>query len=179
VVAALAVYREQGVRCAWVDLDGHFGNSIQDSREFAPDLDRAIPLNINPGGRGEAYLGDLVKKLEWLEQCLLFGHVDYVCFAHGADSHEWDDLRGQLSTEQWLRAAECVYLAVYRASCRLGRPVPVVMSLFGGYREDDLASVLELHLADLAVSLRMLGGARVSYQPAVQRPARALKGRPA
>lgn len=168
VVAALEVYRQQGARCAWVDLDGHFGNSIEDSRTFAPDLDQAIPLNLNPAGRGQAYLESLEGQLLRLEQYLLHERVDYVCFAHGADSHEWDDLRGQLSTQQWLLAAEMVYGAIARASARLGRPVPVVMALFGGYRADDPNSVLELHLADLAAALRLLGGAPVRFQPCVQ-----------
>ena len=42
------------------------------------------------------------------------------------------------------------------------------MALFGGYRDDDPNSVLELHLADLAAALRLLGGAPVRFQPCVQ-----------
>jgi len=38
------MYRERGLSGAWIDLDGHFGNSIDDTIDFAPDLARAVPV---------------------------------------------------------------------------------------------------------------------------------------
>lgn len=169
VIASLEAYRTLGVSGAWVDLDGHFGNSIEDSRRFARDLDRAVPewAHVNPIGSGVGYLDDLEDKLVDVADGLLSGRLGYVAFAHGADSHEWDDLGYQCTTRQWLRASELVYGMVADVSARLGRPVPLVTALFGGYREDDPTSVLELHCADLAVALRKLTGASVAYEPKV------------
>src|SRR6185295_16795423 len=94
VIAALELYGSCGKVGAWVDLDGHFGNSIEDSREFAPALNDAIPYgcNINPRGAGHSYLNDLSFQMEELGKRVMAGKVDYVCVAHGADSHEWDSL---------------------------------------------------------------------------------------
>jgi len=172
VIAAVRAYRERGARGAWIDLDGHFGNSIEDSRDFVADLDKAIPLyaNINPDGRHERYLSSLRGHLDTLGRHVLAGEIDYVCFAHGADSHEWDDLGTQCSTAEWIAASCMVYARIAEWSAALGRPVPVVLALFGGYREDHPESVLELHAADLAIGIAILSGARVSYEPKVRHP---------
>ncbi len=168
VIAALKLYRERGLRGAWVDLDGHFGNSIEDSREFAPDLNEAIApgLNINPSGSHGGYLADLAAKLAVLKQAVLSGNVDYVAFAHGADSHEWDQLGYQCSTAEWLQAAELVYAML--AEVRQVRPLPVTLALFGGYRDDHPESVLGLHAMDAAVCLRRLSGVDLNYQAEVR-----------
>ena len=171
VIAALDLYRGRGLRGAWIDMDGHFGNSIEDSREFAPDLNNAIPrsCNINPVGRGETYLRDLTDKVDALHELVVTGHVDYVCVAHGADSHEWDQLGGQLTTAEWLQASDIVYGSVARMrQTRLH--VPVTMALFGGYRDDHPESVLGLHAMDLAKALRHLGGVKslASYNEEVR-----------
>lgn len=168
VIAALDVYRDSGARGAWIDLDGHFGNSIEDTRSFAPDLDAAIPINLNPRGRGGAYLADLAKGLQAVLHEIIHDRIDYVGFAHGADSHEWDDLRGQCSTIEWLYASTMVYNMVKTARLLRGRPMPLVLALFGGYRDDDPASVLELHCADLALALRGVAGLDVTYEPQVK-----------
>ncbi len=169
VIASLEAYRTLGVSGAWIDLDGHFGNSIEDSRRFARDLRAAVPewAHVNPMGTGIDYLCDLEERLDEVADGLLNGRLGYVAFAHGADSHEWDDLGYQCTTRQWLRASELVYGMVEAVSLELGRPVPLVTALFGGYREDDPTSVLELHCADLAVALRKLTGTQVNYEPKV------------
>ncbi|MSQ83181.1 MAG: hypothetical protein EXR77_09770 [Myxococcales bacterium] len=155
VVAGLQLYRDKGKRGAWIDLDGHFGNSIEDSRHFATDLNVALAVNINPSGSHESYLADLNSKLANLEQRIIAGEIDYVCFAHGADSHQWDDLGYQCTTAEWLQAADAVYQMLAR--CRgEGRALPVTLALFGGYRDDHPESVLGLHAMDLARALNYL-----------------------
>lgn len=159
VIAALQLYRQRGLRGAWVDLDGHFGNSIEDSREFAPDLNAAIArgLNINPSGQHAAYLASLKTELAKLVQRATLGEVDYICVAHGADSHEWDQLGSQCTTAEWLEAADLTYGAV--AEIRKVQPkVGVTLALFGGYRDDHPASVLGLHAMDTARALVQVAG---------------------
>ena len=172
VIAAVRAYERHGAVGAWVDLDGHFGNSIEDSREFAPVLNQAVPqaVHINPSGTGQRYLESLREGLDRVGEHVLSGAVTYVAFAHGADSHVWDQLSGQCSTAQWLCASQLVYSAIADWSRHLRRPVPVVLALFGGYRDDDPRSVLELHAADLAIALATLGGAPIEYTPVVTRP---------
>ncbi len=165
VLAGLRLYRERGLRGAWLDLDGHFGNSIEDSRSFAPDLEAALPFNVNPGHTHSVYLADLEKSLYTVGQAVIRGEIDYVAFAHGADSHEDDDLGGQCTTREWLDASRRVYSAVARWSERLGRPVPLALALFGGYRRDDYDFVLRLHAADLAIGLDTLAGTRFAFDP--------------
>jgi len=160
VIASVTLHRERGLSGAWIDLDVHFGNSIGDSRAFVPDLDDAIRFNLNPAGAHRAYLADLEEGLAAIGEAVLARRVHYVAFAHGADSHEDDDLGGQCSTEEWLEASRLVYAAIGRWSEALGAPVPVALALFGGYRDADPEAVLRLHGADLAIGLRTLGGRR-------------------
>jgi acetoin utilization deacetylase AcuC-like enzyme len=171
VIAALRVFRARGARGAWIDLDGHFGNSIEDSRAFRPELDAAIPAwaHINPAGRHRAYLRDLEERLGVLGERVLSGDIDYVGFAHGADSHEWDDLGVQCTTAEWIAASRLVYGAIDRWSRTLGRALPLVLALFGGYRDDDPDSVLELHAADVSIALSTLAGLDVEHRPKVAR----------
>lgn len=173
VVAAVDLYRRRGLRGAWVDLDGHFGNSIEDSRAFAPAIEAAIApgLNINPRYSHEQYLVDLRRQLGVLEAAVRDGRVDYVCVAHGADSHEWDDLGYQCTTAEWLEAADIVYGTL--AELRSTRPLGVTLALFGGYRDDHPESVLGLHAMDLSRCLRHLGRVDVPFQTEVRRPRRA------
>lgn len=92
--------------------------------------------------------------------------------AHGADSHVDDDLGGQCDTWEWLAASRLVYERINAWSAALGRPMPVVLALFGGYRGDSPESVLELHVADCATAIATLGGADVSHTPRVVRKRR-------
>lgn len=71
----------------YLDLDAHYGNSIEDSRYFVTDLDKAIPIggNINPDGKHKNYIDDLKHRLKILEKKILNDEIHYVVFAHGAD----------------------------------------------------------------------------------------------
>ena len=170
VIAALKLYRSGGLRGVWFDLDGHFGNSSEDSREFAPVLNQAVApeFNINPIGAGARYLADLDTQIARVRARLLAGALDYVVFAHGADSHEWDQLGHQCTTAQWLSAATRIYSML--RDVRDVRPVPVTLALFGGYRDDHPESVLGLHAMDLAECLRLLCGRPVVYEAEVREP---------
>ncbi len=160
VIASLKLWRDKHLRGAWIDLDGHYGNSIEDSRVFAPDLIEAVAPgnNINPEGKGLDYLANLRNELAQLRERVLAGGVDYLCFCHGADSHMDDDLGDQCSTEQWLEASRLVYTFVRDVSQERGAPLPLSLSLFGGYRAQNYDAVLALHAADLLVCLQVLGG---------------------
>lgn len=170
VVAALQLYHWRGLVGAWFDLDGHFGNSIEDSRGFAVDLDHAIPhrYHINPEGSHATYLGHVKRGVERVRNGLLAHEIDYVCFAHGADSHEWDMLGMQCTTEEWLEAAKLIYTML--AEVQYTRPVPVVMVHFGGYREDHPESVLALHARDLAQCFEHLMRQPINYSPDIHPP---------
>ncbi len=170
VIAALQLYRREGLATAWVDTDEHHGNAIPDAAAANPEVRRAIPLDINPTGVGADYLASLERGLARIEDAVVAGDVGLVCVGHGADSHEWDDLGGSVTTEEWLEAARRTYAMVGRAAARLGRPVPLVTSFFGGYREDDYTAVLDLHIADVAMALNVLGGTHVEFAPHVPPP---------
>jgi hypothetical protein len=158
VIAAVKILREHRLVGAHIDFDGHFGNSIEDSRAFFAELNEAIPpgCNINPTGAHTGYLASLKDHLADLEERLARGEVHYVVFAHGADSHEDDDLGGQCTTAEWPEASELVYGMLDRVSQQLGRPVRLTLALFGGYREDNYEAVLRLYAADLICCLQIL-----------------------
>lgn len=166
VIASTKIFREFGMSGAYIDLDGHFGNSIEESRSYVPDLDQAVPspFNINPTGRHESYLADLRKMLARLQSAILSGSIHYVVVCHGADSHYWDDLGIQCTTEEWIECSRMVYGMIRETSLKLGRPLPTILSLFGGYRSDDYTSVLNLHTGDLVVCLNTLCGHCIEYE---------------
>lgn len=173
VIASLKLYREKKAVGAYIDLDGHFGNSIEDARgHVGPDLDAAVPpgMNINPDGFHARYLADLRAKLDTLEKKAAAGEINYIVFCHGADSHEWDQLGSNCSTEEWLECSRMVYSMIKRLDEKLGRPFPLALALFGGYRSDDYESVLNLHAGDLAICLETLCGAGTGFSPVVRRP---------
>lgn len=173
VNASLKLYNLSGKVGAYVDLDGHFGNSIEDSRTFCKTLDQVIPreYHINPTGTHREYIADLGEKLQVLLQGLLAKKVHYVVLCHGADSHEWDDLGGQLTTTEWLVAANLVYGMLSIAAEAIG-PVPFTLALFGGYRADHYESVLDLHWASVKLALQTLGGRMSDFWPQVKVPER-------
>ncbi len=177
VIASANIYRQHQLSGVHIDLDGHYGNSIEDSRSFVKDLDLAVPpgCNVNPKGIHGAYLVDLHRKLRRITKLFLKGKVHYVVYAHGADSHEWDDLGGQCTTAEWLQAARLVYTWINHVSHALGRPVPLVLALFGGYRKDDYDSVLSLHAADTALCLSLLCNQPLAYRPEVTKPVRKIR----
>jgi len=173
VIASVKLYREKGMRGCYFDLDGHYGNSIEDSREFCPDINEAVPdgFNINPHGRNKSYLDNLLKEFEKVEHAIIAGEINYVVWCHGADSHEHDDLGGQLSTAYWIQCAEEFYKWVKLIDEKLalaGRaPLPVSMALFGGYRSDSYESVLSLHTKDTVLCLNTLCGQNINYEAQV------------
>lgn len=111
----------------YLDLDGHFGNSIEDSRSFHADVNKAIPVgcNFNPTGKDESYIKDLQRCLLKIGKLYKEKKIHYLVFCHGADSHEWDDLGGGCNTETWFKCSELVY------SFALQTGIPLSLSLFG------------------------------------------------
>ena len=169
VISSIKMYRKYGVRGAYLDLDGHYGNSIGDSKGFIKskygwDLDDIIVMNINPHFYGEEYLNDLATQLHILEQNIEVGAVDYIVWCHGADSHQDDDLGSQLSTEQWIKSSAMFYAWLDTLERRLGRKIPLTLTLFGGYRRDDYQSVINLHMSDLYIGMAILMNKRMSLK---------------
>ena len=106
----------------------------------------------------------MCKKLDLLYTALLENKIHYVVFAHGADSHEWDDLgSGDLDTSQWIECATLVFEMIEKADTVLGKPVPLGLTLFGGYGERDYESVLSLHTACVCECLKSLCGNEINY----------------
>ena len=151
VIASLKLYQEFGAVGAWFDLDGHFGNSIEDTRSFNPLVDKAIPkhCNVNPRGYEETYVSNFEQHLEFIGEKIKRGEVHYVVFAHGADSHIDDDLRGYCNTKNWVKCSELFAKWVNVISDEIGRPLPVTLTLFGGYRKNNYDAVLDLHIQSL------------------------------
>lgn len=171
VIASVKAYRKFGAVGCYIDLDGHFGNSIEDTRKFQPDLNFAVPVGFNFNSRleGEAYYRELVAFIvNKLTPAVVNGKIDYVVWCHGADSHEWDQLGHQVNTDQWVRCARFFWTWVKRMDDTLGRPLSVVCALFGGYRADDYDSVLSLHASDLRECMNCLLGLGVEYETNVK-----------
>jgi acetoin utilization deacetylase AcuC-like enzyme len=161
VIASYKIYKEFGLSGCYIDLDGHYGNSIDNSYGFVPELEKAIPKdigNINIGSRHGEYIKELKEKLTLLRANILQKKIHYVVFCHGADSHEDDDLGTQLTTEEWFHCSELVYGMVKELQTGHGIRLPLSLCLFGGYRKDDFDSVLALHAGDLVICLREFGG---------------------
>jgi len=170
VIASVKIYRELGLKGAWLDLDGHFGNSIEDSRLFVRDLNNAIPprFNMNPDGKHGEYIQDLEFCLRMLSAAIERKELDYLVWAHGADSHTNDDLGYQCTTEEWVTCSKIFYEWVKEINRHRTKPFPISLSLFGGYRNDDYNSVLSLHTADLIMCLNTLCGKNIHYQTEVK-----------
>ena len=163
VIASVKLYNEFGMKGAYLDLDGHYGNSIEDSREFVKTkdgltLNDILPrdCNINPSGHGKTYLMSLKIHLKNLSVKLLNGEVNYVVACSGADSLVDDDLGGHLNYSDWVKAKNLIYKTVKKCSEILGRPIPLTISLFGGYRGDHYDSVLDAHTRDLLECMNVL-----------------------
>lgn len=151
VIASVKIWREFGMAGCYLDLDGHFGNSIEDTRSFQPEINLAVPpgFNFNPSGYDNYYYASLVRFVEdVLEPAILSGEISYVVWCHGADSHADDQLGSACKTYWWVECAKFFWSWVKSMDEKLGRPLPVSCSLFGGYRDDDYNSVLSLHAAD-------------------------------
>lgn len=171
VIAAIKMHREFGAVGACLDLDGHYGNSIEDARGFAPEINQAIPVGLNFAqlrGQDGHYVQSLRDALDKIETGVLENKIQYVMWCHGADSHSEDDLGGQVGTYYWVLCSEIFYAWVAQLDKKLAdlgrKPLPVTLSLFGGYRVDSYASVLSLHLKDIATCLNTLCGAEMRYK---------------
>ena len=170
VIASVKIYREFGLRGAYLDLDGHFGNSIEDSRVFVRDLNKAVPpgFNMNPEGKHQEYIQDLEFCLRMLSAAIDRKEIDYLVWCKGADSHEDDDLGYQCNTQEWVTCSKMFYQWVSELTRHREKPFPISLSLFGGYRKDDYNSVLSLHAADLVLCLNTLCGTNIQYQTEVK-----------
>jgi acetoin utilization deacetylase AcuC-like enzyme len=170
VIASVKLYREHGLRGAYVDLDGHYGNSIEDSRDFVPDLNKAVPdgCNINILAWGEMYVEHLKEHLSELHDKIVNGEIDYVVFCHGADSHDQDDYGGGCNTQQWLECSKLFYQFVKEVEKETGEQLPLTLALFGGYRKDHYESVLGLHTADLIECLNTLSFHNIYFKPDIR-----------
>ena len=174
VISALKLYRDtdlskkygNSIKTAWIDLDGHFGNSIGDAQRHDSDIKKAIPegYNLNPSGYGDTYLENLELGLEKIANAILQDEIQSVCFAQGADSHEEDDLGGQVGTKGWIKAHEMVFEMIKNISITRKKAVPLTLSLFGGYRQDDYDSVLNLHMKNITSCLNILGGNSLVFE---------------
>lgn len=171
VIASMKVYHEFGLCGAYIDLDGHYGNSIDNSRDFVPNIDKAIsPVcgNINIMASHQKYIEELKANLVVLGKEIIEGRVHYVVFCHGADSHEWDELASQLTTEEWIECSRIVYSFIKELEIPTGKQIPLILTLFGGYRKDDYNSVLSLHAMDLVTCLNILCGREIEYTPEIK-----------
>lgn len=171
VIASVKAWRKYGAVGSYIDLDGHFGNSIGDSRDFQPDLNSAVPegFNFNTHEYEKRYLGELKRFIcNKLQPAILKGEIDYVVWCHGADSHIDDAIGGQVSTAVWLKCADFFWSWVKKMDELLGRPLPVACALFGGYRSDDYNSVLSLHASDLVLCMTNLLDLDVCYETQVK-----------
>jgi acetoin utilization deacetylase AcuC-like enzyme len=170
VIASVKIYHELGLSGAYLDLDHHFGNSIEDSRSFVTDLNYAVPkyANVNVQGTNESYISYLRQHLAILKKSILEGNIHYIVWCHGADSHVYDDLGGNVNTEYWLLATETFNDWVLDVEQELGSHLPVIMSLFGGYRTSAYNSVLSLHIADLVLNANRLLDHTIAYEPVIE-----------
>jgi len=171
VIASMKIYERYGLSGCYIDLDGHYGNSIDNSYEFVYDLDKAIPPeigNINIDSKHQIFLDNFEDKLKILEKYIVEDKIHYLVFCHGADSHEWDDLGYQLTTDEWIKCSELFYSFVNNLQIKLNRQIPLSLSLFGGYRRDDYDSVLSLHTTDLVKCLNLLCGHNINYIPTIK-----------
>lgn len=162
VIASLKLYEEFNAVGAWFDLDGHFGNSIEDTRSFNPLVNKAIPktCNVNPKGYENDYVENFKQHLDFIGEKIKREQVHYVVFAHGADSHIDDDLGGYCNTKNWLKCAELFAEWVVAISEQIGKPLPVTMALFGGYRKSNYNAVLDLHIQSLKTCWEIIGKKR-------------------
>lgn len=158
VIASMKIYNEFGFSGAYLDLDGHFGNSIEDSRRYVTGLDNAIPrgFNFNPDESNEDYVQSLGKFLQVLKVAITNNKIHYIVWCHGADSHEHDDIGRGCDTKRWIKCSTTFFNWLKNLEAELGREIPLTLSLFGGYRKDDYQSVINLHLMDLGECINVL-----------------------
>ena len=163
VISSVKIFQSYGARGAYFDLDGHYGNSIDDSKSFQILTSDAIAYNINIKGNHQSYIEDLKNWIDLIGREIASGNIQYLVWNHGADSHEDDDYRDLdfVNTREWLRCTKLFFNAVADWR-RQGFIVPVVSTLFGGYRKDNFHLVLDLHVKDIEIAHEILNVASVS-----------------
>ncbi len=135
---------------AYIDLDSHHGNSIDESLNGQVKAKNYIKFNVNPKGTGDKYIASLKRSLEKIKRAAIANEIQYLVYCHGADSIEGDELGHNQCTEaQWF---ECTRLV-----CEMSKSVnlPVVLCLFGGY--GDMKKVVDLHVKDADLMQDILG----------------------
>lgn len=157
VIASIKLHEEFGISGFYFDLDGHFGNSIEDTRKdkrFKKIVNQAIPkyANFNPMGEGKNYLESLDEGIEKFIEAAISKKIHYVVWCHGADSHKNDNLGHQVNTYQWLLCTKKFTDAIEVIEKELKEQFPVSYALFGGYREN-YSEVLYLHEQDTEMLL--------------------------
>lgn len=158
-IASLKIYNELLLTGCYIDLDAHFGNSIEDTRRFNKNINDCIPrwANFNPN---DNYLDqqDYINEFEHflnntLAQKIRDKECHYIVYCHGADSIEGDDLnQGILSRENWLKCSHIFWQWYHNLCNELKYYIPVSISLFGGYREDDYKYVIDAHTDDILLA---------------------------
>ncbi|PJD98441.1 MAG: hypothetical protein CK427_17080 [Leptospira sp.] len=163
VIASIKILKEFGIAGAYIDLDGHFGNSIEDSKYYIPNLDQAIRANINPSGRHENYINNFKNQFEKVMELIRNNEIGYIVLCSGADSLIDDDLGGQLTIKEWMSIKDYLHsrLAEFDKS---NSKFPTTISLFGGYRSDEYTSVLDAHTLDLISCLKHRFGMEAEYE---------------
>jgi acetoin utilization deacetylase AcuC-like enzyme len=163
VIASIKIWNEHRIAGAYIDLDGHFGNSIEDSKDFVPEIKKAIRANINPSGSHEKYIKDFKNQFENVIELIRKNEIGYIVLCSGADSLVDDDLGGQVTIDEWISIKNYLYtrLAEFdRSNCKF----PTTISLFGGYRSDDYNSVLDAHTLDLVSCMQYRFGIEAEYK---------------
>lgn len=155
-IASLKLYNELMTVGCYIDLDAHFGNSIEDTRKFNKTLNNAIPrwANYNPPEDEDYYIQDFMNFLyNVLEPKIKNGECHYIVYCHGADSIKGDDLdKGVLIKDEWINCSH-VFWTWYNKLCdEIQKYIPVTLSLFGGYREKDYDYVINAHVEDIILA---------------------------
>jgi acetoin utilization deacetylase AcuC-like enzyme len=172
------LYKEFGFVGAYIDLDGHYGNSIEDFKEHSSVSDvvsQSIKFNINPKYNHREYINDLKESLEELKLALLNNEIHYVVFCHGADSHEYDDCwngneKGQCTTEEWVECSSIVYSFIRDMKVKYNKDIPLCISLFGGYRQDNYENVLNLHAKDVIQAINIFYNSNIKDKLKITEP---------
>lgn len=157
-IASLKIYEETCKVGCYLDLDAHYGNSIEDTRKYNPLINECIPkwANHNPEVEMGSYIEAFTNYLEnVLTEKILNNECHYVVYCHGADSIDGDDLKADhVSLNEWFLCTKIFWTWHRNISKKLGRSFPVSMSLFGGYRKNDYEYVINAHVNDIRISLQ-------------------------
>jgi len=155
VIASTLIYKNYKLSGSYIDLDAHYGNSIEDSRKMFPILNTYIPklANINPTGKNSKYIQNFKDKLDILSKLIKTDKIHYIVYCHGADSIITDNMHaGKLTEYNWFKCTEIFCDWLYNLEKELNKSIPLSVSLFGGYR-DNINEICELHYKDICLML--------------------------